>query len=68
MVSNLVKLKPGHPETKYSQKLEIADLGSRLIVHIIIIITLFQEDNIFDTDASLTNGPQLTNIGMLLKK
>ena len=24
-----------------------------------IIITLFQEDNIFDTSASLTNGPQL---------
>ena len=27
---------------------------------IIIIITLFQEDNIFGTDASLTYGPQKT--------
>ena len=26
---------------------------------IIIIITLFQEDNTFGTDASLTNGPQI---------
>ena len=27
-----------------------------------------EEDNIFDTDASLKYGPQLTNIDMLLKK
>ena len=33
----------------------------------LIIITLFQEDNIFGTDASLTYGPQLTNVDMLLK-
>ena len=26
---------------------------------IIIIVSLFQEDNIFDTNASLTYGPQL---------
>ena len=30
---------------------------------IIIIITLFQEDNIFGRVASLTYGPQLTNVG-----
>ena len=31
-----------------------------LLIHVIIIvITLFQGDNIFDTSASLTNGPQL---------
>ena len=29
---------------------------------IIIIITLFKEDNIFGRYASLTYGPQLTNI------
>ena len=34
----------------------------------IIIITLFLEDNIFGTDISLTYGPQLTNVDMLLKK
>ena len=33
---------------------------------IIIIIILFQEDNIFDTD--LTYGPPLTDVDMLLKK
>ena len=33
---------------------------------IIIIITLFQEDNIFGRVASLTYGPQLTNVGMIL--
>ena len=32
-----------------------------------LIITLFQEDNIFGTDARLTYGPQLTNVDMLLK-
>ena len=35
---------------------------------IIIIITLIQEDNIFGTDASLTYGPPLTDIDMLLKQ
>ena len=30
---------------------------------IIIIITLFQEDHIFGRVASLTYGPQLTNVG-----
>ena len=34
----------------------------------VIIITIFQEDNIFGTDARLTFGPQLTNVDMLLKK
>ena len=34
---------------------------------IIIIITLFKEDNIFGRYASLTYGPQLTNIQMLDK-
>ena len=29
---------------------------------IIIITTLFKEDNIFGTNASLTYGPQLQNI------
>ena len=33
------------------------------IIIIIIIITLFQEDNIFGRVASLTYGPQLTNVG-----
>ena len=33
-----------------------------------IIITLFQEYNVFGTDASLTYGPELTNVDMLLKK
>ena len=28
----------------------------------IIIITLFQEENIFGTDASPTYGPRLTNV------
>ena len=32
------------------------------IIIIIIIITLFQEDNIFGRVASLTYGPQLTNV------
>ena len=35
------------------------------IYYIIIIITLFQEDNIFGRVASLTYGPQLTNVGMI---
>ena len=35
---------------------------------IIIIITLFREDNIFGTDVSLIYGPQITNVDMLLKK
>ena len=35
-------------------------------VIIIIITTLFQEDNIFGRVASLTYGPQLTNVGMIL--
>ena len=33
---------------------------------VIIIITLFQEDNIFGRVASLTYGPHLTNVGMIL--
>ena len=37
-----------------------------IIIIIIIITTLFQEDNIFDRVASLTYGPQLTNVGMIL--
>ena len=32
------------------------------IIITIIIITLFKEDNIFGRYASLTYGPQLTNI------
>ena len=32
------------------------------LIIIIIIITLFQEDNIFGRVASLTYGPQLTNV------
>ena len=35
-------------------------------VVIIIIIALFQEDNIYGRVASLTYGPQLTNVGMIL--
>ena len=34
----------------------------------IIIITLFKEDNLFGRYASLTYGPQLTNIEMLKTK
>ena len=37
-----------------------------IIIIIIIIITLFQEDNTFGRVASLTHGPQLTNVGMIL--
>ena len=37
-----------------------------IIIIIMIIITLFQEDNIFGRVASLTYGPQLTNVGMIL--
>ena len=37
-----------------------------IIIKIITIITLFQEDNIFGRVASLTNGPQLTSVGMIL--
>ena len=33
-----------------------------------IITTSFQEENIFGTDASLTYGPPLTDVDMLLKK
>ena len=36
------------------------------IIIIIIIITLFQEDNIFGRVASLTYGPQLTNVDIIL--
>ena len=39
-----------------------------IIIIKIIIITLFQEDNIFDIDASLTYGLQLTNVDMLFNK
>ena len=39
-----------------------------LLLLVIIITTLFQEENIFCTDASLTYGPQFTNVEMLLKK
>ena len=38
-----------------------------IIIVIIIIITLFNEDTIFGRYASLTYGPQLTNIEMLDK-
>ena len=37
-----------------------------IIMIIIIITTLFQEDNIFGRVASLTYGPELTNVGMIL--
>ena len=37
-----------------------------IIIIIIITTTLFQEDNIFGRVASLTYGPQLTNVGMIL--
>ena len=37
-----------------------------IIIIIITIIILFQEDNIFGRVASLTYGPQLTNVGMIL--
>ena len=40
--------------------------GFIIIIIIIIIITLFKEDNIFGRVASLTYGPQLTNVGMIL--
>ena len=36
------------------------------IIIMIIITTLFQEDNIFGRVASLTYGPELTNVGMIL--
>ena len=39
------------------------ELGLKYLIIIIIIITLFQEDNIFGRVASLTYGPQLTNVG-----
>ena len=37
-----------------------------VIIIIIIIISLFKEDNIFGSVASLTYGPQLIDVGMLL--
>ena len=37
-----------------------------IIMIILIIITLFHEDNIFGRVASLTYGPQFTNVGMIL--
>ena len=37
----------------------ICILNSHDFWHVIIIITLFQEDNIFGTNASLTYGPQI---------
>ena len=40
--------------------IEVLDPGLHVII---IIITLFQEDNIFGRVASLTYGPQLTNVG-----
>ena len=40
--------------------------GIPLKVLYCIIITLYQEDNIFGRVASLTYGPQLTNVGMIL--
>ena len=39
-------------------ELKISSLGI-IIIAIIIIITLFQEDNIFGTNVSLTYGPQI---------
>ena len=39
-----------------------------MIIMIMIKITLFQADNIFGTDASITYGPPLTDVDMLLKK
>ena len=39
---------------------------ARMLRTLIIIITLFQEDNIFGRVASLTYGPQLTNVGMII--
>ena len=39
-----------------------------IIIIIIIIITLFKEDIIFGRVASLTYGPQLTIVGMVLYK
>ena len=35
------------------------DLCLHYLIIIILITTLFQEDNIFDTKASLTYGPQI---------
>ena len=43
------------------------DVGGKIIL-ILIIMILLQEDNIFGTDASLTYGPQFTNIDMLSQK
>ena len=44
----------------------VTQSDNRALGLIIIIITLFQEDNIFGRVASLTYGPQLTNVGMIL--
>ena len=40
--------------------------GFIIIIIIVIIITLIQENNIFGRVASLTYGPQLTNVSMIL--
>ena len=51
----------------FSDRINLMDKTNKMTVRpsktimiiIIIIITLFQEDNIFGTDASLTYGPQI---------
>ena len=46
--------------TKYCKQMHIP------VAIIIVIITLFQEDNMFVRVACLTYGPQLTNVGIIL--
>ena len=44
----------------------LSEIDFHEIIIIILIIILFQEDNIFGRVASLTYGHQLTNVGMIL--
>ena len=61
-----IKVKGSSPESLFRTKFpglngapEIGHLRSKIMIMIKIIITLFQEDNIFGMKASLTYGPQI---------
>ena len=54
-----------HCFSRNGSVVEFQNILSQIVM--IILITLFKEDNIFGRYASLTYGPQLTNIEMLDK-
>ena len=57
--NKILRVRQPGKETKEASSLQNQSLFNWVIIIIIIIISLFQEDNIFGTNASLTYGPRL---------